>query len=200
MRLGLGNWPEYCQARVCSFFCVRGNAELPADQNREYVTITTTFAVKAAQAFSTLASDSDPFRFVFVSGDGATFEPGTFTPLYARVKGEAEMALAEAGKAHPQLHTYTVRPGFVDLVSHDAIKPYVSPRPVLKQAAIAVFGPVYRAALPSRCSPSQPLGKFLAEMAMGRWDEEINGPSFQRIEGLVVVGNHDFRRLSGLDV
>jgi len=110
------------------------------------------------------------------------------------------MALAEVSKAHPQLYGYTVRPGFVDLASHDAIKPYVPPRPILKQTAITLLGPVYRTALPSRCSPSQPLGKFLVEVAMGKWDKEIGGPGFQSIEGLAVVGNHDFRRLSGLNL
>ncbi|KAB5511548.1 putative nucleoside-diphosphate-sugar epimerase [Coniochaeta sp. 2T2.1] len=165
----------------------------------EYVKITTIYAVKAAEAFATLGSKKELFHFVFVSGDGATSKPGAFTPLYARVKGEAEVALAEVRKANPRLHANSVRPGFVDWAGHDAIMPYFSPRPMMKQIAIIVFRPVFRAALPGRCSPTQPLGRFLAEMAMGKWEEELNGPGFEKIGELCVVSNSNFRRLSGLD-
>ncbi|KAK5651781.1 hypothetical protein OQA88_11648 [Cercophora sp. LCS_1] len=152
-----------------------------------------------AQAFATLAPHGGPFHFVFVSGGGATFEPGLFTPLYARVKGETEMALAAARKANARLRANTVRPGFVDWVDHDVIKPYVSPRPVVKQTAITLLGPIYRTAFPGKCSPSQPLGKFLTEMAMGKWETEISGPGFEKIGEFAVVNNDDFRRLSGLE-
>jgi len=169
-------------------------------EDREYVRITTTYAVAAAQAFETLAPEGGSFQFVFVSGEGATLEPGMFTPLYARIKGETELALAAVRKASPRLHANTVRPGFVDWVEHDVIKPYVSPRAFVKQTAITLIGPIYRAAFPGSCSPSQPLGKFLAEMAMGKWEEEISGGSgFGKIGEFAIVTNHDFRRLSGLE-
>lgn len=161
--------------------------------------ITTTYAVEAAKAFAGLASGKDAFQFVFVSGDGATSEPGALTPLYARIKGEAEVALAEVRKATPQLHANSVRPGFVDWAGHDAIIPYISPRPMMKQAAITLLGPVFRAALPGRCSPTQPLGRFLAETAMGKWEEKMAGPGIEKIGDLCVISNSDFRRLSGLD-
>ena len=92
-----------------------------------------------------------------------------------------------------------MRPGFVDGINHAAIQPYVSPRPAVKQAAITVLGPACRVAFPSKRSPAQPLGEFLAEMAMGRWEGEIAGPAFQKVGEFAIVTNGDFRWLSGLD-
>jgi len=109
------------------------------------------------------------------------------------------MALAAARKVNPRLHANTVRPGFVDWIDHDVIKPYVSPRPVVKQTAITLLGPVYRTVFPGKCSPSQPLGRFLAEMAMGKWEKETSGPGFDKIDEFPVVTNFDFRRLTGLN-
>jgi len=69
----------------------------------------------------------------------------------------------------------------------------------MKQTAIAVLGPIFRAALPGRCSPTQPLGKFLAEMAMGKWEDKLAEPGFEKLGEFCIVGNAAFRRLSGLD-
>lgn len=75
-----------------------------------------------------------PFHFVYVSGEGANDHPGRFTPLFGRVKGEAERALGEfAAQAQAQqqppadksFHALAVRPAFVDPSAHAAIQPYL---------------------------------------------------------------------------
>ncbi|OKL56451.1 hypothetical protein UA08_08219 [Talaromyces atroroseus] len=63
------------------------------------------------QGFSN-ATAGEPFDFVYVSGSGATTTPGRFSALFARLKGEAEMALAGL-----------LRPAFIDVKEHSAIKP-----------------------------------------------------------------------------
>ncbi|OCT46505.1 nucleoside-diphosphate-sugar epimerase [Cladophialophora carrionii] len=100
----------------------------------EYVTITRDYAVEAAKAFSTLraataaaaaAADageasetaSETFKFVYVSGEGATLHPRPWTPIYGRVKGETERALLDLSKTaqySPLLSVYSVRPAAVD--------------------------------------------------------------------------------------
>jgi hypothetical protein len=183
----------------CVFSTSRSRNRKLTTGNKENVTITTTYAVKAAEAFATLASDKGAFQFVFVSGEGATFEPGYFTPRFARVKGKTGLALADVRKANPELYANSVRPGFVDGINHAAIQPYVLLRLAIKQAAITVLGRAYCVAFPSKYSPAQPLGEFLAEMAMGRREGEIAGPAFQKVGEFSIVTNGDFRWLSGLD-
>ena len=91
---------------------------------REYVKITKDYTLEAAKAFANILENTEPFRFVFVSGEGATHTPGRFSPIFARVKGETELALAEMSKTTPTLRTDTVRPAIVDSVAHEAIQPF----------------------------------------------------------------------------
>ena len=93
----------------------------------DYVRITKDYSVAAAKAFSSLptseanSADSDAkakkFKFIYVSGEGATLHPRPWTPLFGRVKGETERALLEASKTakySPLLSVYSVRPAAVD--------------------------------------------------------------------------------------
>ncbi|KAM0554945.1 hypothetical protein ACHAPJ_006681 [Fusarium lateritium] len=74
----------------------------------DYVTIHKDFPLTAANAFAQLStkSDDEPFRFVYVSGLGATTTPGFFTSFFGRIKGEAELALAELST--PRFHIESV--------------------------------------------------------------------------------------------
>jgi hypothetical protein len=72
--------------------------------------ITYDYTMAGAHAFKALGTPARPLRFVFMSGMSVTqAQPGMFTPLFSRVKGEAERALrameTEAFK------TVFVRPG-----------------------------------------------------------------------------------------
>lgn len=111
---------------------------------RDYVKITKTYTLAAAEAFQGLApapasssspSPDDapaPFRFVFVSGQGATDAPGATTATFSRVKGEAELGLAALAAAANPPGTFrpsSVRPAAIDEHGHAAIQPWIPPRP-----------------------------------------------------------------------
>lgn len=128
------------------------------------------------------------------------------TPLFGRVKGEAELALGQLRLTHPQtLQAVTVRPAFVDCSAHEAIKPYVPAVSALRTGMLALLGPVVRTALQGSWSPTEPLGRFLTDAAMGRWEGPevdgpgVDGPGVQKGPGEYrVFGNAGFVRLAGV--
>lgn len=177
---------------------LRARADSPS---REYVKITKDFTLRAAEAFQALGSEEQPFNFVYVSGEGSTLEPGRFTPIFGRVKGETEKALAEMRRANPSFHASSIRPAFVDAAQHDAIKPYVPATGAAWSAMLAVVGPPIRCLAKGSWSPTLPMGRFMTEMAMGRWEDGMRagGPAVEKIGEFPILGNAAFRRLAGLD-
>lgn len=118
------------------------------------------------------------------------------TPIFGRVKGETELALAQMHNPK-SFNAVTLRPAFVDCSAHEAIKPYVPAVSSLRSGMSTVLGPVVRAAIQGSWSPTEPLGKFLTEMAMGRW-KDASGPGVQDFGGSKVLGNAAFVRLAGV--
>ncbi|KAI0475456.1 putative nucleoside-diphosphate-sugar epimerase [Xylariaceae sp. FL0804] len=209
----------------------------------EYVRITKDYALAAAKAFQTLPAaqpststsasppnpttspattttpnPEPPFNFIFVSGYGATTSPPRFPPprLFARVKGETELALAALRNNVPgkssNFHACSVRPCAVDPGGHAAIQPYVPPLPpILRYGGVAPalrWG--VRTFMDGLWSPTPALGRFLTEVAMGRHGEALRGMAVaekgeenrEREGGLVqmvgefpIVENQAFRRL-----
>ncbi|TIC99172.1 Protein fmp52, mitochondrial [Colletotrichum higginsianum] len=167
----------------------------------DYVKITKDYALEAAKAFADLPPKDEPFRFVYVSGEGATQQPGRFSAIFARVKGETETLLSEMRAANPRLRAESVRPAFVDRAHHDAIKPYAPNPGVLYNLMNAYLGPLTRTFLPSFVSPTEVLGRFMTEMAMGKFDDGLaaGGKGVITLNGrLRIVENVGFRRLAGL--
>lgn len=164
--------------------------------------ITRDYALAAAEAFQKIPRDGraadEPFRFVFVSGEGATHKPGALTPQYGRVKGETELLLSEMRKKNPLFHAHSVRPFFVDAAAHDAIKPYIPQRAALLAVGDAVLGPVIRGVATRYHSPTGPLGELMVGMAMGKFDGKLDGPGVERLGAFSVIQNSGFRRLMGL--
>ncbi|KAF9775725.1 hypothetical protein IL306_006143 [Fusarium sp. DS 682] len=161
----------------------------------EYVTITKDFPLAAAKAFSKISPSNEPFRFIYVSGHGATLEPTSFTPIFGRVKGETERALSELQT--PSFHIESVRPAGVDATNHEAIKPYI-PNPGKLHNAFGFFmGPLMRTVLQSLHSPTEKLGPFLMGMAMGKYDNQLDlgGNGISSINGLRILENVAFQRL-----
>jgi hypothetical protein len=156
----------------------------------EYWDITYEYPLAAAHAFSTLHPDK-PFTFVYVSGEGATQTPGMFTPLFGKVKGEAEQALFEMCKNTPNFNVYNVRPGGVDWRQHPEIHPYMSPQTMSQKVLLAGIAPIYK----SMMTPTRPLGKVLTELAMSK-GEALRGPDLE-MEGRLLP-NKAIRRLAGL--
>ncbi|CAG9941734.1 unnamed protein product [Clonostachys rosea f. rosea IK726] len=165
----------------------------------EYVKITKTMALKAAEAFQSLPPKNEPFNFVYVSGAGATTSPGRFSAIFARIKGETELALAEQRKTNPAFHASSIRPAFVDAAAHQAIKPYL-PVPTLSIRALqGGLGPIIRNAMPGQWSPTEQLGRFLTEVAMGKHkDALVAGPGVQMVGQFPIVENSVIRKLAGL--
>ncbi|KXS14125.1 hypothetical protein M427DRAFT_124466 [Gonapodya prolifera JEL478] len=140
----------------------------------DYIKITQDFTLAAARAFASLSAPTSPFRFVYVSGEGATHTPGFLTPVFGRVKGATELALDDFQAEHPtSFHVTTVRPGGVDPTGHTAIAPYLPQR--FNGLMMRTMLPVMRTAVAGMTSPTEPLGRFLAELAMGKWDTVAGG-------------------------
>ncbi|KAF5012360.1 hypothetical protein FDECE_1587 [Fusarium decemcellulare] len=166
----------------------------------DYIKITKDWPLAAAQAFSSLPPEGDPFRFIYVSRGGATQNPNFMTAFYGRFKGEAETYLS--GLRTPRLLIESVHPAGVDASDHDAIKPYI-PDPGMAYKVMGAFlRPFLTKVMTSMHSPTEPLGKFLVGMAMGKYDRELDagGKGINVLPGgLRVLDNWAFRRLYGLD-
>lgn len=156
--------------------------------------------LEAAQAFEQLKSEeSDNFKFVFVSGEGATPEPGRFTALFGRVKGETETALMDMESKNPNFRAMIVRPAFVDPKDHQAIHPWIPQASIIKRLGESAFGPVVRGLFKGMHSPTQPLGEFLAGLPVGAFDAKLKGEGVEMHGSSVLVNNVGFRRIMGLN-
>lgn len=166
----------------------------------EYIHITKTMTLEAAKAFEQLKSDeSDNFKFVYVSGEGATSEPGRFTALFGRVKGETETALMEMEAKNPHFRAMIVRPALVDPQDHQAILPWIPPVPLWKRLEGAALAPVIRTCFKGLHSPTKPLGEFLAGLPVGAWDGKLKGEGVELHGNSVLVKNVGLRRIMGLN-
>ncbi|KJK67403.1 hypothetical protein P875_00117165 [Aspergillus parasiticus SU-1] len=161
----------------------------------EYVKITVDYPLAAAKAFSGL---SDSFNFVYVSGEGATQEPGRFTPYYGRIKGDCESALIELSKKYPSLKPYSVRPGLVDPTYDSPTLASVMQRPdftATKRMLLGTIGPLTRQFYSKGVSPTKDLGRFLTDLAKGNGQpltgEGVSGNGW-------IISNAAFRREAGL--
>ncbi|KJZ71385.1 hypothetical protein HIM_09226 [Hirsutella minnesotensis 3608] len=172
----------------------------------DYVKITKDYALAAADAFSTLSPTSSlptsqqrPFRFIYVSGEGATHSPGRFSAIFARTKGDTERALANTAERKPQLlRADCVRPAYVDSSKHEAIRAYIPNAGLLYNTAELAFGPAIRVGYRSMHSPTEMLGAFMTQLAMGKLDTKLDGPGCFRLGPSWIVGNIGFRRIMGL--
>lgn len=165
----------------------------------EYIKITKNFSLAAARAFQTLASPEQPFNFVYVSGSGANTEPGIFSQLFSRVKGEVEVALADMRRSNPSFHASSTRPMAVDASGHAAIAPYIPKPPLAYRLLIPVLGLPVRTWFKGIYSPTEPLGRVLAELAIGKHEEQIiAGDDVRMISDFPILENRALRRFAGL--
>lgn len=83
-----------------------------------YTLITYDYALAAAKAFTKVGKEGTdrPFKFIFVSGEGASLEEKG--ALFARVKGKTENALIKLGRELDGLSVYNVRPAGIDTEAH----------------------------------------------------------------------------------
>lgn len=91
----------------------------------------------------------------------------------------------------------------VDAFGHAAIAPYIPTPPLAYRLLIPVLGPVVRTWFKGIHSPTEPLGRVLAELAMGKHEEQIAmaasaGDDVRMIGDFPIVENRALRRLAGL--
>lgn len=169
----------------------------------EYTRITKTLAEEAAKAFERIpekgqGTGTGKLNFVYVSGEGATHNPGMFTQLFGKVKGETEKSLlAIASVPSSTLRVYNVRPGGVDPSNQPDVAEVILPKflNTVPKQALWKFMPVFRALMPGMLSPTRELGKVLTEIAVGDGEPLVG-------EGVTcggwVAGNLALRRMAGL--
>jgi len=158
----------------------------------EYTNITIDYPLAAAKAFCGLSA---PFKFVYVSGEGATSSPGMLTPYFGVVKGRAEVALLKLHEGNPEFRPFSVRPAVVDPSAHPEIHPFIPKLPFWKSTLSAGLVPALNHMWKNGISPTADLGRYLTELAMGD-GEILQGDG---IEGSGrIVNNRAFRRLAGI--
>ncbi|KAJ5261072.1 hypothetical protein N7478_011667 [Penicillium angulare] len=192
--------PELLEQLKDADGCVWALGTSQNNVNKEqYIKITKDYALAAAKAFSTLKPSNPPFRFIHVSGEGATQDPGYFSPIFARTKGEVESLLGDLSAKDPNaFRADSVRPAFVDPEVHHAIKPYVPGVSFVQKLSVTLLGPGIKYIYKSMHSPTNYLGPFLTEMAMGRMDAKLSGSGTFELGGGWVVENKGMRRMLGL--
>ncbi|KAK0620833.1 hypothetical protein B0T14DRAFT_481922 [Immersiella caudata] len=167
----------------------------------DYIKITKSYTLSFANAFASLPSrPPTPFTFLYVSGLGATFQPGRFTPIFGRVKGETELALSQIRKENPLFQAVSVRAGFIDWFGHESIKNYMPAQGLFKTTMGVAFGGLVRAGWSSVWSPTEPLGRFLTGVVRGEFEGRLEGKDVDVLDsGMPVVESLAVRRLMGLD-
>ncbi|KAK3988261.1 hypothetical protein QBC44DRAFT_382520 [Cladorrhinum sp. PSN332] len=162
----------------------------------DYVTITKDYALKFAQAFtSTPSTASHPLNFIYVSGFGTTHTPSRFTAIFAKIKGETELALDQVRAKNPNFKAESVRPAFVDWLDQPEIKPYLSKSIGLVKTTLGTMMQpfVKYGAKNSMWSPTEMLGRYCVGMAMGKWEDDLKKADKKDVEvlggGMRVVEN-----------
>lgn len=134
--------------------------------------------------------------FNTIIGEGATTKPGMFTPMFGKVKGQAEAELLELSKQISSLKVLSVRPGGVDPDLHPEIHPFI-PKPAgfTTRVVLPMLRPLFRATWSSMVSPTRELGQVLVDLAMGD-GRPLEGKGISG-EGRT-ISNVAFRRLAGI--
>jgi len=163
-----------------------------AVSKEKYEEITVTYPLAAAKAFQTL---SDPFKFIYVSGAGATTTPSFLTPLFGRIKGIAENALLALHTSNSSFLPISVRAAAVDPTYHAEIHPFIPGRKGWALKAADSLLPVLRAVYKPIICPTRELGVVLVDLAAGN-GEPLSGSGVSG-EGRTIE-NEVIRRLGGL--
>ncbi|KAK8060115.1 nucleoside-diphosphate-sugar epimerase [Apiospora saccharicola] len=158
----------------------------------QYIRITKTYAEAAARAFASLPGPE--------SGDITSGEKRRHRQHHsARIKGETELSLGSICRFSPSRHLkgYSVRIFYPDRTDHDAIKPYLAPRPLVHNLSEVIFGAPIRRFAPNLWAPTEKMGEFLVELAMGCHDDIAAADGQEIVDGLTLVSNADLRKAKG---
>ncbi|KZP16964.1 hypothetical protein FIBSPDRAFT_793589, partial [Athelia psychrophila] len=125
-------------------------------------------AVEALQAGGVAAhrggGATDPFRFVFVSGEGADPEEKSMM-MFGRIKGRTEKYLTSLPPSSG-VTAAIMRPAYF-FPSHETFRQHT--RGLGGRAADTVLAPLLRTLFPVGFTPVDKMGQFAVELAKGRW-------------------------------
>lgn len=119
-----------------------------------------------------------------------------FTPMFGKVKGQAEAELLELSKQISSLKVLSVRPAGVDPDLQPEIHPFI-PKPAgfMTRVALPMLRPLFRATWNSMVSPTRELGQVLVDLAMDD-GKPLEGKGVSG-EGRT-ISNIAVRRLAGI--
>ncbi|KAK4160361.1 hypothetical protein QBC43DRAFT_325620 [Cladorrhinum sp. PSN259] len=189
--------PEVLQKLQGANGCVWALGISQTEVNKEdYVAITKEYPLAFANAYtSSPSTSSSPLNFIYVSGQGTTHKPGLFTAIFAKTKGETELALDAIRAANPNFRAESIRPAFVDWLDHPEIKPYLSKTLTpMKSTLGTMIQPIFKyVASNGMWSPTEMLGRYSVGMAMGKWENELQKADAKDVEvlkgGMRVIEN-----------
>ena len=170
-----------------------------------YENITIQWPVSWARTFidarvGTHNQSSQPqiFTFVYVSGEGATLQPGFSTPRYGPIKGQAEQALLNLSKEESMsmLKVYSARAGAVDRLGHTEIAKYAEAREGMQKKLEKPIKAILRPLWKSLMSPTVALGDALVQLASGSGEPLTDGGGVSGERR--TVGNIALRKMAGL--
>jgi nucleoside-diphosphate-sugar epimerase len=162
-----------------------------AVSKKDYIAITRDFPNAFVKYLSSIVST--PCSFVLVSGEGATQKPGAFTPLFGKVKGQAETDLLNFSEKNSNISVYVARPAAVDPGQHKELLALgkTSATPMLAKVLFPAMYTIY----PSMMSPTRELGQALVKLAMMK-GEAVQGPGVE--QNGRIVNNVGLRSMVGL--
>ena len=151
----------------------QGVSQTAVSSDEEYVKITKEFPLALATSLISARQPSkatqQPLNFVYVSGEGATHSPGRFTQIFARVKGEAELALLSLSK-EPQntakLAVFCPRPGGIHSTDPQIWSESLARRNFAMRSVMKGLLPVYKVLNPGMLVTAEDLAGVLVRMAL----------------------------------
>jgi len=143
----------------------------------EYTTMTYEYPMAALRALKEGGVDGGqtkdtPFRFIYVSGESADPTQSS-RQMWARVKGKAEVDIAEFCNTSASMKAHIIRPGYF---FPSAKYPEDRKNQRSRVAGILDYAltPLFECAMPSLTVSTEELGRFAVELAKGRWpDQEL---------------------------
>ncbi|WVQ79347.1 hypothetical protein IAT38_001444 [Cryptococcus sp. DSM 104549] len=129
----------------------------------EYVKITHDYPLAAAKAFTALGTPAQPFKFIYMSGEGAK-QDETGRALFSKIKGRTEKKLYEMRK--PEFEVTSIRPGGIGATAEHVTRQHWFFGKALRYSFTA-----FKQVAPSMVIESSDLGMACVDLSVGKgWD------------------------------
>ncbi|KAF9053628.1 hypothetical protein BDZ89DRAFT_1004605 [Hymenopellis radicata] len=165
------HYPEDVRAEIAghdAFIWALGCSSVGMSE-ADYTKVTYDYVVSAVEALqddTKQRSVGNPFRFVFVSGQGSDPEEKNIQ-MFRNIKGRTEKYLTSLPTCL-MIQASVLRPGYF-FPSHPVDRAHT--RGTGARVADHIFTPLFRGLLSSQYTPIEDLGRFAVELAKGTWGE-----------------------------